>query len=168
MKRRHKIICVLIIFFFITGALTFYFVSEKGISGNEWFLMQDETISDVSSYCDEMDEIITLYVGGYMSNDDFKNEETMLQYEFTILKAKYEKLNKDNPVKTGAHSWASKRGATVIQDILNHIEAFISVDYSTMDSETVLANYLVLHETIEDDMAGYYTIRNWIVESETE
>ena len=103
-----------------------------------------------------------------MSNDDFKNEETMLQYEFTILKAKYEKLNKENPVKTGAHSWASKRGATVIQDILNHIEAFISVDYSTMDSETVLANYLVLHETIEDDMAGYYTIRNWIVESETE
>ena len=75
MSRRLKkiLIIVLVVVLAITG-IYFLVFRESGITGNEWLMDQEERMNDVSTFCDEMDEVFTLYIGGYMSRDDFVNE----------------------------------------------------------------------------------------------
>ena len=165
MSRRLKkiLIIVLVVVLAITG-IYFLVFRENGITGNEWLMNQEERMNDVSTFCDEMDEVFTLYIGGYMSRDDFVNEEILLRQQFSILKAKYEQKDEETKIKTGTHSWSSKKGEEVLSDLFKHIEDFINVEYADMDKQSILANYLILQETIERDVAGYIVLRSFIME----
>lgn len=164
-KRKRIIISVVVI---CAALITLYFIffREYGVTGNEWFLLQGERMEDVSAFCDEMDDVFTLYIGGYISEDDFRNEEILLRKEFAILKAKYEAKDKEINIITGSHSWASKKGEECLDNIFLHLEEFMSVEYADMDVESVLANYLVLNETLEDDVLTYTVLYQWIADGE--
>ena len=162
--RLKKIFIIVLVVILAATGIYFLCFRENGITGNEWLMDQEERMNDVSAFCDEMDEVFTLYIGGYMSRDDFVNEEILLRQQFAILKAKYEQKDAETKIKTGTHSWSSKKGEEVLSDLFKHIEDFISVEYADMDKQSILANYLVLQETIERDVAGYIVLRSWITE----
>lgn len=164
--KRKKIVISITIICFVLVALYFIFFREYGVTGNEWFLSQGERMEDVSAFCDEMDDVFTLYIGGYISEEDFRNEEILLRKEFAILKAKHKTKDEETNIITGSHSWASKKGEECLNNIFLHLEKFISVEYADMDKDSILANYLVLNETLEDDILTYTILYQWIADGE--
>lgn len=164
MRKLKSFVIIFLIASVLITAMYFLFFKEKGITGNEWFEQQDVRMEDISAFCEEMDEVFTLYIGGYMSDEDFANEEILLRHQFSILKAKYEKIDSETNILTGKHSWLSKKGEEVINSITTSLESFLEHDYAGMDKESILANYLVLKEKLEDDTAGYIVLRNWLDE----
>lgn len=165
MSRKLKIILISALTVVVAIFCIYFFgFRETGITGNEWLMDQEERMEDISAYCDNMDNVFTLYIGGYMSRDDFINEEILLRQQFSILKAKYEQKDLEANIKTGSHSWASKKGQDIFGDLFKHLEDFIKIEYADMDKQSILANYLILQENVKKDVGGYIVLRSWITE----
>ena len=167
MSRKRKIKTILIILLstslLITG-LYFFVFRETGITGREWFLQQDERVEDLSLLYKEIDDVFILYIGGYMSQEDFKNEEILLRQQFSIVKAKYEQLDSNKNIKTGTHDWISKKGEDIFQEMFADTEYFLSQEYAEMDKESITANYLVFRDEMKDSLSGYITLHIMINE----
>lgn len=65
------------------------------MTGVEWFAKQESYVKEMESYADSMDDIVTLYLNGTITEEDFQNHLSVLQDELTIMRGIYQKDKKN-------------------------------------------------------------------------
>lgn len=111
MRKKKSLIIVFILIFAVIGiSVGHYFWKEsKKMTGVEWFAEQESYVKQMETYADSMDDIMTLYLNGTITKDDFLNHLSVQQKELTIMEGMYKKEKNAHPVRTGTHSYATKR-----------------------------------------------------------
>jgi len=112
---KRKLLCFALLLLIVVNS--FGCGNEKTITGNEWLIIQEQCLEDLKSYADGMDEVYTLYFIEAISKEDFANELVLLNQQYKILKAFYEKLKTENPLEPGSHSFVSKKGTEAIENL---------------------------------------------------
>lgn len=96
MRKKKILIIVFILLCALTGiSVGHYFWKEsKKMTGVEWFAEQESYVKQMETYTDSMDDIMTLYLNGTITKDDFLNHLSVKQDELTIMKGMYQKKKK--------------------------------------------------------------------------
>jgi len=73
MRKKKILIIVFILLCALTGiSVGHYFWKEsKKMTGVEWFAEQESYVKQMETYTDSMDDIMTLYLNGTITKDDF-------------------------------------------------------------------------------------------------
>ena len=85
MRKKKILIIVFILLCALTGiSVGHYFWKEsKKMTGVEWFAEQESYVKQMETYTDSMDDIMTLYLNGTITKDDFLNHLSVKQDELT-------------------------------------------------------------------------------------
>ena len=142
------------------------------ITGNEWLVKQKASLTDLDAYTSNMDEVISLYAIGSMSETDFSAELDLLKQQYDILVALREKLKQENPIKEGSHSYLSKRGTDALDryydtlgEVLNNLT---TADGNPLAPEEMTYRYMAYQQTLNTCLAEYTTAMVWLEESTNE
>ena len=143
----------------------------KGITGDQWFLMQEPYISDLQSFAKGMDEVYSLYINGSIPNEDFINEVALLKDQYCVLEANYEFAKENIHILPESYSYAAQRGVNSIENIYRIFGEVLnsSVDeYNTPLSQSEIAYlYLLKGQEIDSYLAEYIAAYQ-IITSKTE
>lgn len=168
---KKRIIALIAVFWAVSGVFAGFRIYQsysKQITGQEWFEKQDKYIKEMKTYADSMDDIFALYLSQSISKDDFLNHITVLKNELNIMETAYEDAKAKHPVKTGSHTYSSKKGCEAVEgcyEILNQILDMASVKENYADIETLGYKYLAYQQNIIDNLANYMAAKE-IMESE--
>ena len=159
---RHKkiVIGIFLSVFLVLAAIGiwWYFSYSKSVSGPEWLAMQDTYIDQMESYADEMDDVFALYISGNISQEDFKNHIAVLKGEFSIMLKAYEKAQKDNPIRTGSHTYSSKIGCESVEkcfETIGNILEMASDEKNSSDTSILGYKYLAYQQEIIVSLSDY-------------
>jgi hypothetical protein len=139
------------------------------ITGNEWLLVQKQSLSDLEAYTSGMDEVFSLYIVGGITENDFVAELDLLKQQYEILKKFRSELKVANPVKEGSHSYVSKRGTDALDDYYDTIGELL--DYAVNDSGKPLSpdelsyGYMAYQQTLSTSLSEYVTAVVWLEEA---
>lgn len=159
-KIKSQVLCsVLAILFLFCGC------SAKGISGDDWILMQHDTISELQTFSEEMDDVYTLYIIGSISSDDFLTELDVLQQEYQIMKAAYDQDKENNPILPEDCSYAAQKGMDALDSIWETLWDALNCavqDDTLLSVEEISYSYMAyqqeLYETTLDYLTSYLII----------
>ena len=143
MRKKKILIIVFILLCALTGiSVGHYFWKEsKKMTGVEWFAEQESYVKQMETYTDSMDDIMTLYLNGTITKDDFLNHLSVKQDELMIMKGMYQKEKKAHPVRTGTEKNADDKKALAYKYIAAH-ETLI--DH--------LSDYMASYETVSEQL----------------
>ena len=168
---KKRIIALIAVLLAVSGVFAGFRIYQsylRQITGQEWFEKQDKYIEEMKTYADGLDDIFALYLSKSISDEDFLNHLTILKNELSIMKAAYEDVKDEHPVKTGSHTYSSKKGCEAVEgcyEILNQILDMASVKENYADIETLGYKYLAYQQNIIDNLANYMAAKE-IMESE--
>ena len=158
MRKKKILIIVFILLCALTGiSVGHYFWKEsKKMTGVEWFAEQESYVKQMETYTDSMDDIMTLYLNGTITKDDFLNHLSVKQDELTIMKGMYQKEKKAHPVRTGTHNYATKKGCESVEKCYQAFDDLISMAEKNADDKKALAyKYFASHDTLIDHLSDY-------------
>lgn len=159
MRRRKTVILALLSILIAVAASTAIYTSYSGqLTGTEWFQKQDKYIDSMETYAQSMDDIFALYISGSISEEDFLNHISVLQSQLTIMEKTYAKAEVENPVKTGSHTYSSKKGCESVKgcyEVLNEILDMASKEENYSDIELLSYKYLTCQQEIIEHLADY-------------
>lgn len=121
---KKRIIALIAVFLAVSGVFAGFRIYQsysRQITGQEWFEKQDKYIEEMKTYADGMDDIFALYLSKSISDEDFLNHLTVLKNELSIMKAAYEDAKAKHPVKTGSHTYSSKKGVKLLKDAMKFL-----------------------------------------------
>lgn len=157
--RRKTVILAMLGMLIIVAVFTAVYISYSGqLTGTEWFQKQDKYIDEMETYTQSMDDIFALYISGSISEEDFLNHISVLQSQLTIMEKAYAKAEAENPVKTGSHTYASKKGCESVKgcyEVLNEILDMASNENNYSDIEILSYKYLTCQQEIIEHLADY-------------
>lgn len=175
MRKKKILIIVFILLCALTGiSVGHYFWKEsKKMTGVEWFAEQESYVKQMETYTDSMDDIMTLYLNGTITKDDFLNHLSVKQDELMIMKGMYQKEKKAHPVRTGTHNYATKKGCEAVEKCYLAFDDLILMAEKNADDKKALAyKYIAAHETLidhlSDYMASYETVSEQLEEIKDE
>lgn len=159
MIRKKTFILTVLSILIAFGAFSAFYISySKQLTGTEWFQKQDKYIDEMETYAQSMDDIFALYISGSISEEDFLNHISVLQSQLTIMEKAYAKAESENPVKTGSHTYSSKKGCESVKgcyDVLSEILDMASSENNYSDTETLSYKYLTCQQEIIEHLADY-------------
>ena len=151
--------------YFLTAfllVLTLLFAScakSKEITGNEFLLKLNSCVSDLQAFSQGVDEVYSLYISNTISDQDFANEVSILQQQFTILESQYSDLKQENPIKAGDNSFAAQKGIMGIETIFQTIRQILNGIYSSegviLSRDEVATMYIEYNGNIEQALLDY-------------
>lgn len=168
---KNSLISLIGVLVLIVGLIVFIITNkDDGITGEEWIEKQETTFKNIQAITNEMDKVYTLYISGSMTPENFKNEVMLLKNEYYLTYTAYCKLQKENTVGAGKHSYITKRGSDAIDNIFNYIDCIMSetLDKNNTPLKTteVAYIYMAYKQQIEDAYYDYFTSKA-LVELET-
>lgn len=156
---RKKIIIIVLVFICtITGSSIggYFWKESKKMTGVEWFAKQESYVKEMESYADSMDDIVTLYLNGTITEEDFQNHLSVLQDELTIMRGIYQKDKKEHPVKTGTYNYATKKGCQAVEKCYQGFSDLVQMaQKNSGDKNALTYKYIAAHKTMIDYMADY-------------
>lgn len=156
--RKRILIFVVVAVCAVTGfSVGKYFWNEsKKMTGVEWFAKQEKYVKEMETYADSMDDIMTLYLNGSITEEDFQNHLSVLNDELTIMQGIYKKDKKAHPVKTGTHSYATKKGCQAVEKCYPAFRDLIQMALKNSGDKNALTyKYIAAHKTLINYMADY-------------
>lgn len=159
MNWKRVIIAFIILILIGTGGFIFYY-NHSGITGEEWFFAQEKYIDELGELCDELDNVSSLYINGNIAYEDYKNHINVIEREFLLIQANYEKDKEHTRIKDGSHTYISKKGVEATEETFDLIGKLIE----TCSNEEIASNpanlsyqYLTAQQAIQKSMAKYIT-----------
>ena len=131
---------------------------ENYITGNEWLLVQKQSLTDLEAYMSGVDEVFSLYIVGGITDDDFIEELSLLKQQYEILKKFRSELKAENPVKEGSHSYVSKRGSELLEYAVNE-------EGKPLPPDELSYGYLAYQQTLSTYLSEYVTSVVWLEEA---
>ena len=129
---------------------------SKKITGEEWFDMQAEYISDFETYADTVDTVISLYISGSLDAEDMLSQISMFRSELIVLEQDYARAEEEHPVKAGTHTYASKRGCEAVEEIFTLYDNLMeTIENNYADRDVLLYKYLAFRDELTDSIAKY-------------
>lgn len=164
-----NIAVVVLVLAFIVVAVCGCSSQDNYVTGNEWLLIQKQSLQDLESYTSGMDEVFALYIVGGISDNDFLSEVELLKQQYKILKQFRVELKTAHPVKEGSHSYVSKRGTDALENYYRTIGEIL--DYAITDdgkprsADELAYGYLAFQQTLSTSLAEYITAVVWLEEA---
>ena len=155
---------VVLIILFIAILISLFFVWRKikaynnQVIGNDILAMQDTYIENMQTYATSMDDIVTLYVSGSMSQEDFLDNVDVLEAELTILYKEYtDDMQKANEkMKIGSSTYESQRGCEAVDTCFHTFQDVIDMLYDSYGDPVALSyKYIAYQQTFIEHMAEY-------------
>lgn len=141
------------------------------ITGDEWFMKQDEYMVDLQAFTDGMDEVYSLYISGNISAADFKEELQLLKIQYSIIQADYKAAKNNNPILAEEYSYAAQKGIHAAENIRQLISKILN-ESSDKNGDPLVPEqlsymYMAYGQELNDYLADYITAYQ-IITSETE
>ena len=158
MYKKRKIwlpVVIILILIFVIGIAASMPKSSE-ISGIEYFSMQGRYMDDLENFADQMDDVVSLYISGAIKEEDFLIHLQQLEEEEKIMKGLYDKEKKENPVKTGSHTYDTKAGCEAVEACFFAFESLVSeMEETSSEPEQIGYIYLSYHQEFADHLADY-------------
>ena len=142
---------------------------ENYITGNEWLLVQKQSLTDLEAYMSGVDEVFSLYIVGGITDDDFIEELSLLKQQYEILKKFRSELKAENPVKEGSHSYVSKRGSDALDNYYKTVgellEYAVNEEGKPLPPDELSYGYLAYQQTLSTYLSEYVTSVVWLEEA---
>ena len=116
MKKKIAISIILCVILFIT-TWSSYLASCKTMTGITYFASQNISLTKLSTLTGSLDDVTSLYLTGAINVDDYGKHLKILEQEFLILCIERQKEIEKYPVQTGTHSFLTKYGTELIQEM---------------------------------------------------
>ena len=159
------IVCLLCILSVLSGCTT------KGVTGDQWLMMQEPYINDLQSFSEGMDEVYTLYIAGSITKDDFCSELSVLKAQYSILEADYEVFKEDTHILPENFSYAAQRGVNGVENIYRllgeALDESLDENGAPLPQAEISYLYLLKGQEIHSCLADYITAYQ-IISSQTE
>lgn len=144
--------------------------AAQGITGNEWVLMQKDSVSDLETFANSMDDIFSLYFIGAISDEDFAQEINTLKQEYQLMQADYQQKKEENPILPESYSYAAQKGIAGIENVrqlLGEIlDNAIDENGNPVAADELSYIYMGYQQELVDYLAEYVTAYQLIQESE--
>lgn len=167
MQRKLTILCLCVLILLLSLSAC----TVKGVTGDQWLLMQEPYMNDLQSFADGIDEVYSLYINGSITKEDFCNEVSVLKDQYCILKANYELSKENTHILPESYSYAAQRGVNGIENIYRIFEEVLSESFdeygNPLPQSEISYLYLLKGQEINSCLADYITAYQ-IISSETE
>ena len=135
---------------------------EVGLSGGQWLAVQEEQcLPDLQAYAEGLDEVVTLYIMGAITESDFAVELMVLDNQYKLLMQRYETIKRDNPMRENGHTYISKRGSDGMEacyDVFDRALAALRDDAGKpLSRDEVAYVYLSFQQELADAMSTFMT-----------
>lgn len=161
--------CIAFLTVTVTGLMMFAGCVSRGITGNDWILMQESHLSDLEMFADNMDEVFSLYVMGAIGTTDFLTEIALLREEYLIIDSIYEAEKQEYPILPESNSYAAQKGSESmerVRDILASILNSAIVNGIPLSPEEAAYMYMAYKEELANNLAIYMTAAQYIKAAE--
>lgn len=131
---------------------------NKVVTGKEWFLKQEEYVTTLSLSSTSLDNIVSLYLNGNISVEDYYNHLTTLRTEADIIIVSYKEDKEKYPVKTGTHDYYTKLGCDATENTITLYSSLIDECMKSdvyLDKDKLMYVYLAYSQDITTYMADY-------------
>lgn len=166
MKKIISLFIILLIF-----VLSLCSCGKNEITGDEWFMKQDEYMVDLQTFTEGMDEVYSLYISGSISAVDFKEELRLLKMQYSIIQADYTEAKNDNPILPEEYSYAAQKGINAAENIrrliLKILNETLGENGEPLAPEQLSYMYMAYGQELNKYLADYITAYQ-IIKSETE
>lgn len=130
--------------------------AAKGMDAKEWLLAQYDTLGILQMYCEEMDDVVSLYLSSSMSAEEFLNEISFLS---NVLE-EMELARREDPVKVGSHTYETKLGMDgynkIWSDLRNLTDALLTQEGLLYDQNQLTYFYMGYRDALAQDYEDYY------------
>ena len=128
----------------------------KGMDAKEWLLAQYDTLGILQMYCEEMDDVVSLYLSSSMPAEEFLNEISFLS---DVLE-EMESARSEDPVKVGSHTYETKLGMDgynkIWSDLRNQTDALLTQEGLLYDQNQLTYFYMGYRDALAQDYEDYY------------
>lgn len=139
----------------LAGCLPLAGCSSKGTDAEDWILSRYETMGIIEMYCGELDDVVGLYVAGGMTEEEYLQEVSTLNEEFSMM----EEARDDGEIKVGSHTEETKRGQEGYEAIWTHLGTLtrsLGSDPSLLDANALAYFYMAYRDALAQDFEDYY------------
>lgn len=137
-----------------------------GIPADEWIVSQYESMSDIKSYCEKLDDVVALYLSSGIDQETYLSSLKELDTELSDL----EKNRDTQDIKPGTFTettMAAKEGYNDIWTGLRTLVDTMESDTTVLESKDALSYlYMAYQEQMENDVNKYILGYNEAVEEE--
>ena len=100
--------------------------AAKGVTGNEWLLMQEERLDELELLADNMDEVFSLYVMGAIGSTDFLTEIELLKQQYAVMNEMYDAEKREYPILPENNSYAAQKGVEGLERVREILGAILN------------------------------------------
>lgn len=139
--------------------------AAKGVTGNEWLLMQEERLDELELLADNMDEVFSLYVMGAIGSTDFLTEIELLKQQYAVMNEMYDAEKREYPILPENNSYAAQKGVEGLErvrEILGAILNNAAVDGVPLPPDEAAYMYMAYKDELADNLAVYITAVQYI------
>ena len=154
-KKFSIVLCIVVVILLIVCLSK---LLDKRITGEEWFNQQHEYIESMGTVATSLDNVVSLYINGNISETDYINHVLIIQEEINIISVTYKSYKKEHPVKVGTHSYDTKAGCEATQDCINQMSSLIENCLNPeiyQDKDRLSYVYLAYNQPILDFLSIY-------------
>lgn len=146
-----------------------YRKEQRKQTGHEWFDRQAEYLTQFDKFSEQVDTVTVLYTIGSISEEDLRNHLYIFRTEISLMKKAYEDELKAHPVKTGTHTYATKKGSEAVYDIYElYSELFNDMESVSSDRDKVSYTYMTYRALFSKDVNMYEVCKQAIYEDAEE
>ena len=160
MRKIFKIIPLIGITCLLTGCIV------GGIPADEWIVSRYESMSDIKSYCEKLDDVVALYLSSGIDQETYLSTLKELDTELSDL----EKNRDTQDIKPGTFTEATMAAKEGYDDIWTGLRTLIDTmksDTTVLESKDALSYlYMAYQEQMENDVNKYISGYNEAVEEE--
>lgn len=128
---------------------------EGGMPADEWIIEQYSTISDIRSYCEELDDAVALYLSSGTTQEVYLADIKKLDSELSEM----EKNKTDVTIKPGTFTETTMSAKEGYDDIWNSLRTLINAmesDTTVLEDKDALSYlYLAYQEQLQIDFEKY-------------
>lgn len=169
--RRVKVLLIIILLAAAIGAVgfaVFRFLTRDAdsVTAEEWIVKKYELIGQLETFSSSLDDVMSLYSIGSISTQDLANEVYIAQSELAIMKRLYDQDLEEHPIRTGTHTYETKKGMEGLETIWESYEMMLDqladICTSSGSANDAAYVYLAYREPVTsglfDYMQAYYSV----------
>lgn len=149
-KNALSIIAVLLIIPFCLAGC-----KQKGISAEQWIINQYDSLDLIELFCKNMDQVVSLYISGSISQKDFLVEMETIEVELSLMESQRE----IEEIKTGSLTYETKlakEGYEGVWEDLRIIVDSLRTDENLIQNTDQMAYfYMAYSEDIAEKLDNY-------------
>ena len=159
--RKQKYLQTVLVCFLVAVMLTG--CKPKDITASEWVIKQYDTLDMIGLFCEDLDQVVTLYVSGAITLEDYMTEMEGIDEELTIM----EKQRVIEDIRTGSYSYETKLAKDaydgVWSDLRSLVDSLKSDETLISDANQMTYFYMAYSESIQEKLDDYTTGYEYVV-----